>query len=225
MDLGFRLADIGGLEREPVSYGRTDPQHNLSYNGATEEEIAILVNRASGRAYSSERVELNAMMANEFVGWIDRKLQAAGVTKLIPEDDVLASARPPVPQAPGRRRSCADLTEQTWTAPDDLAARVNAPCGASGDELGRLSGPWWRRSRRATATRPQREAITMSKDKTGCPTMQPRTAPDQRKPEDELFLFVLRYCERERGRVKPPACVRGGMKRISLMPLRLREVV
>jgi len=130
VDLGFRLADIGGLEREPVSYGRTDPRRNLRYNGATDEEIATLVNHAGGWGYSGERVELNAMMADEFVEWIERKLQAAGVTKLIPEDDVLASAyrRAQFLQALEEQaeKLRADLTEQTWTAPDDLAARVNA---------------------------------------------------------------------------------------------------
>ena len=58
------------------------------------------------------------------------RLQAAGVTKLIPEDDVLASAyrRAQFLQALEEQaeKLRADLTEQTWTAPDDLAARVNA---------------------------------------------------------------------------------------------------
>ncbi len=114
MDLGFRLADIGGLEREPVSYGRTDPQHNLSYNGATEEEIAILVNRASGRAYSSERVELNAMMANEFVGWIDRKLQAAGVNTRSRCPGIGLSARP--------RREAITMSKNKNGLPDGVSA-------------------------------------------------------------------------------------------------------
>ena len=42
VDLGFRLEDIQGLEREPVTY-RGDPRPNLRENGATQEEIDILV--------------------------------------------------------------------------------------------------------------------------------------------------------------------------------------
>ncbi len=130
VDLGFRLEDIEGLEREAVSYGRTDPRYNLRENGATLDEIAILASHGSGWGYSGERVELNAMMADEFVGWIERKLQAAGVTKLIPEADVLASAyrRAQFLQALEEQaeKLRTDLAGQTWTAPDDLAGRVNA---------------------------------------------------------------------------------------------------
>jgi hypothetical protein len=88
VDLGFRLADIGGLDRERVNYGRSDPTWNLSENGATQEEINILV---QGRWWG-ERVELNAMTSDQFIEWLERKLTEHGIKKLIPDSDTLAAA-------------------------------------------------------------------------------------------------------------------------------------
>ena len=94
-DLGLRLADIEGLEREAFSYPQGGwPGHNLRGNGATPEEIAMLV---SGRApyrrgWTGERVELNAMTSDQFVAWLERKLAEHGVEKVVPEGKVLRSA-------------------------------------------------------------------------------------------------------------------------------------
>jgi hypothetical protein len=86
VDLGFRLEDIKGLEREPVSYS-SDPRDNLEANGATEEEIDILYQGHN----RGERVELNAMSAPQFIAWLKRKLTLAGVKKVIPDKDILAA--------------------------------------------------------------------------------------------------------------------------------------
>jgi len=67
----------------------------------------------------------------------------------------------------------------------------------------------------------------MSKDKNGLP--DDATADSPRSGESRrnrtVPVCAAPIVNESAGGVKPPACVRGGMKRISLMPLRLREVV
>jgi hypothetical protein len=91
IDLGLRLEDIEGLERERVTY-RGDPTLNLEYNGATEEEINILVQQSDWRGYEGHRVELNAMTSDQFIKWLERKLNEHGIKKLIPDSKSLVSA-------------------------------------------------------------------------------------------------------------------------------------
>jgi hypothetical protein len=85
IDLGMRLGDIGGLPAEAANYQgtRQAAELNLRENGATEEEIEFLLDR---------RVELNAFASDELVAWVEKKLIAHGVKKLIPDDATLASA-------------------------------------------------------------------------------------------------------------------------------------
>jgi hypothetical protein len=61
IDLGLRLEDIAGLEREPAAATKTKPanvREQLAENGATAAEIEILLN---------ERVELNAMTSDALI--------------------------------------------------------------------------------------------------------------------------------------------------------------
>jgi hypothetical protein len=84
IDLGLRLEDIDGLEREPAAATRTTDdilRGQLAENGATEEEIEILLH---------ERVELNAMTSDALIEMIERKLEDYGLEKVIPDDDLLA---------------------------------------------------------------------------------------------------------------------------------------
>ncbi len=85
IDLGMRLADIGGLLAEDANYPgtRKAAKLNLRKNGATEEEIAFLLDK---------RVELNAFASDELVAWVEEKLVAHGVKKVIPDDATLANA-------------------------------------------------------------------------------------------------------------------------------------
>ncbi len=86
IDLGLRLADIAGLEREPVPATRTSSdilRAQLAENGATDAEIAILL---------SERVELNAMTSDALIAMIERKLKQYGLKKVIPDDELLGEA-------------------------------------------------------------------------------------------------------------------------------------
>jgi hypothetical protein len=86
VDLGLRLEDITGLEREPAARTKMNAaalRQQLADNGATGAEIAILVN---------QRVELNAMPSDALVAMIKRKLADYGLKKAMPDDETLAKA-------------------------------------------------------------------------------------------------------------------------------------
>jgi ribosomal protein L7/L12 len=86
IDLGLRLTDITGLEREPAAATRTREdllREQLEQNGATADEIAILL---------TERVELNALTSDALIGMIEQKLKASGLKKVLPNNSVLAEA-------------------------------------------------------------------------------------------------------------------------------------
>ena len=84
VDLGLSLDDIAGLEREPAAASKVRPsvlRAQLSENGASDAEIDILL---------KERVELNAMTSDALIAMIERKLQAYGLEKVVPDEDLLA---------------------------------------------------------------------------------------------------------------------------------------
>lgn len=129
IDLGLRLADIEGLEREPVSYPQqSNPRDNLRRNGATPQEIAVLVHQDNYRRYGGERVELNAMTSDQFVAWLERKLAEYSVRKVIPKADVLRSAYRRATFLQQLDAAQAELAEQTKgnkvALPTQLSRRV-----------------------------------------------------------------------------------------------------
>jgi hypothetical protein len=85
IDVGMRLEDIEGLQRESanINLARESARWNLKANGATPEEIKILL---------EERVEFNAFTSDALVTWIEKKLVYHGVEKVIPDEDTLADA-------------------------------------------------------------------------------------------------------------------------------------
>jgi hypothetical protein len=86
IDLGLRLEDINGLEREPAAANKigTDIlRDQLAENGATDVEIGILLN---------ERVELNAMSSDALIAMIERKLKESSIEKVIPNNAFLRKA-------------------------------------------------------------------------------------------------------------------------------------
>ena len=86
IDLGLRLEDINGLEREPAAASKTGAdllRTQLTDNGATNAEIGILL---------SERVELNAMASDDLIAMIERKLKKSGIKKVVPDNAMLAEA-------------------------------------------------------------------------------------------------------------------------------------
>jgi hypothetical protein len=84
IDLGLRLADIDGLETESVyTQSPQAARRNLAQNGATDEEIEFFLD---------QRVELNAFASDALIAWIEGKLEAHGVSKVIPTDECLHRA-------------------------------------------------------------------------------------------------------------------------------------
>jgi hypothetical protein len=137
-DLGLRLDEAValGLESEPVLYDQTvDPRESLRECGASSAECAFLVTERrsdfkKGRHHVywvGERIELNAMTSQQFLDWLEAKLKAAGVGKVVPDEDVLAEAFQ-------RQWSVAKLQKVINTSmaepaddvsiPDDLAAQI-----------------------------------------------------------------------------------------------------
>jgi len=83
IDLGLRLEDIDGLEREPAAATKTREsilREQLAQNGATDAEIDILL---------TDRVELNAMASDALIEMIERKLEEFGLEKVVPDDKLL----------------------------------------------------------------------------------------------------------------------------------------
>ena len=80
LDLGLRLRDVEamGLQAEPVEHkGNWNKRtKTLMAHGAGWPEIHFLAKR---------RVELNAMAADVFVGFLERKLAEHGVRKVMPD--------------------------------------------------------------------------------------------------------------------------------------------
>jgi hypothetical protein len=124
IDLGLRLEDIAGLEREPraaTNMSEEARREQLRKNGATEAEIAILLH---------ERVELNAMTSDALVAMIERKLKDAGLKKVIPDDDLLAETYQAFHRSQQLREKFEELeegfTETRIKAPKNLKKRVHA---------------------------------------------------------------------------------------------------
>lgn len=86
-DLGLRLADVEeyGLDAEPVHYEmhQSKVEDNLRQNGADDEEIEFLL---------GQRVELNAFTSDQFIDWLEAKLEEAGAEKVIPGPEILQTA-------------------------------------------------------------------------------------------------------------------------------------
>jgi hypothetical protein len=84
VDLGLRLSDVEalGLDSEPVktSGDWSARAATLAAHGASVTEIRFLRHR---------RVELNAMPADLFVQFLERKLAEQGIGKVVPDNDVL----------------------------------------------------------------------------------------------------------------------------------------
>jgi Topoisomerase 6 subunit A/Spo11, Toprim domain len=126
VDIGLRLDDVQaeGLVSEAV-YDRGSTaavSRNLRENGATDPEIAFLLN---------SRVELNAFASDQFIDWIERKLKEHGVTKVVPNDEVLADAYHRM-----RRQAAVQVQidkaleelgeEESTSVPGDLRSRIEA---------------------------------------------------------------------------------------------------
>jgi hypothetical protein len=122
IDLGLRLEDIAGLEREPAAatkVNEADLRIQLANNGATPAEIEILL---------QERVELNAMTSGDLVAMIERKLKAHGLKKVVPDADLLGEAYKEFHRSNELREAFEELEsefeETEIKVPKNLAKRV-----------------------------------------------------------------------------------------------------
>lgn len=97
IDLGLRLQDVQRLhlQSEPVEfYQIKDPGKKLwNYGDVTEAEIDFLIEeRVHHKMWRGKRVELNAMTSDQFVAWLERKLDEHDVKKVIPGKETLKAA-------------------------------------------------------------------------------------------------------------------------------------
>jgi hypothetical protein len=125
VDIGLRLADVEvmALQSEPVETQGSwaSRSRTLSEHGATSEEIDFLRTR---------RVELNAMMAPAFLGFLERKLGEHGVRKVVPDDGILEQHARRVIKQPlanhvlDDNRLAIDAEAATRPLPRDLGKQV-----------------------------------------------------------------------------------------------------
>jgi hypothetical protein len=132
IDLGFRLGDVQGLERERVEYtgAKKSPAINLRACGATDAECAFLVRR-EGSQWVGDRVELNAMRSDQFIAWLEGKLAEVGVTKVVPDAETLARAYRLAWRKSTLQRAIDDALAEIDESPDvpvpdDLAEQIRA---------------------------------------------------------------------------------------------------
>jgi hypothetical protein len=127
IDLGLRLVDVEalGLESEPVEYrGTADPRWNLRECGATEGECTFLVTEEGREQWAGQRVELNAMTSEQLIAWIEEKLEAHGVTKVVPDEATLADAYRRAAWLVPIQRELEAAARPDVAVPRDLAQRV-----------------------------------------------------------------------------------------------------
>lgn len=129
IDLGLRLGDVEewGLESEDVVYGDSSPEWNLRENGATKEEIDFLYDSRTYGKHSGRRVELNAFPSDKLVEWLESKLEAHGIEKVVPDDDVLGKAYRRAVKVARIQQAIDEITgeeDQDVEIPDDLAERI-----------------------------------------------------------------------------------------------------
>ena len=63
---------------------------NMRENGATEAEIEFMFRDFDQhRPHATRRIELNAMTSPQFVDYLERKLIAAGIKKIVPSKMLL----------------------------------------------------------------------------------------------------------------------------------------
>ena len=93
VDLGLRLEDVQSwdLVSEDVHY-TANPRGNLLKNGASAGECVYLCEGGNHKNYYGRRVELNSFTSDDFIKWIESKLDDQGVKKIVPDKDKLKDA-------------------------------------------------------------------------------------------------------------------------------------
>jgi hypothetical protein len=127
--LGLRYDDARamGLDSEPVHYSRFCSKYKLKESGATDDEAAFM----AGDGRNGQRIELNAMDSQQFIDWLEERLLANGVTKVVPNSEVLEAAYRRAVLV-GRANKALAAVQQEWNTnghsrieiPDDLAEQI-----------------------------------------------------------------------------------------------------
>jgi hypothetical protein len=131
IDLGLSLEDVEamGLESEYQHHPKADKDAliaNLRENGASEAEIDFMF-RDFDRLRSTQRVELNAMTSPQFIAFLERKLNEAGVRKIIPEQKLLAEVYIGIQRGRRLQEAVDDLADEIdgdIKVPKDLPRRI-----------------------------------------------------------------------------------------------------
>jgi hypothetical protein len=122
IDIGLQHGDIGGLAAEPANCNITADR--LAQAGLGRAAIDFL---------SNQRVELNAMTSRQLIDFVESKLKANGIKKVIPKKDTLeqtyrmfaASDRLSGAYDEMKEKLEKDEAEkETVAVPDDLEAKV-----------------------------------------------------------------------------------------------------
>jgi hypothetical protein len=92
---GARKIKIVNLGLEPWEAVAADLEVETVEQGDQRKAVADYVRAHADGAYwekwlQTHRVELNAMTTPQFIAWLDRKMAAHGIGKLVPPDDVIA---------------------------------------------------------------------------------------------------------------------------------------
>lgn len=132
IDLGLRLHDSQEmhLEDEAVEYDtKKDPRISLKESGASDEEAAFLRSGGTPGQWKGSRIELNAMTSPQFVAFLEKKLQEAGVKKVVPSETVLTEAWNRAHRITYLEKALRDAEEHfdgnRLSIPADLKERVN----------------------------------------------------------------------------------------------------
>jgi len=136
VDLGLRLEDVEALDlpAEEVVHGKSDPTTNLTENGATPAEVKFLCrgHEHNRGGFWGERVELNAFTSDALVAWIEGKLDALGVGKVVPDAQTLERAFRRAAKAHYINRHIDEVAKaakahaEQLEVPDDLRGLVDA---------------------------------------------------------------------------------------------------
>lgn len=141
IDIGLSLDDAieMNLEDEDVTYKQNeDPKISLRNSGATEEECNYLVRSSYVKGYSKgkpqkiwhgKRIELNSMTNDQFFQWLESKFEKYGVTKVIPNDKILANAYERISRRKAIQKEIDKVMLNTKAIkidiPNDLTSKVN----------------------------------------------------------------------------------------------------
>ena len=137
INLGLRLEDAEAMSlgSEAVTYkNRTDPRVRLRECGATEEECQFLVSGRGYPGFRGKRIELNAMASDQFIEWLEGALERVGVTKVVPNAEVLAAAYRRAVTRLRIQRLIENADETTFDIPDDLVETVQAKVEETSEE-------------------------------------------------------------------------------------------